>query len=183
MKFVTINAQDLSELPGEVIDYGKDRQLAHIPGYAATKAKLARYVSPSWQYDASAAVDRLFAMLDAAESGTTVWVDPRLKVTSRPSEYEFRIPGYIGLFKRDGMPAKTDLVIINADRPEHQEFRLYVFGVLERLEFQQLTNWTDGAILEAALKAMDLEVTDLSAGNSKEKDPIRKFPFGALFDF
>jgi hypothetical protein len=184
MKFVTLNAQhDLSSLPGEVIDYGKDRTLTHVPGYEATKAKLARYHAPSWQFDVVPAVDRLFAMLDAAESGITVWVDPRLKVIERPTELDFRIPGSVGLFKRDGMPAKTDLVIFNGDRAEHQEFKLYVLGILDRLEFQSLTNWTDGAILEGALKAMELEVTDLSMGNGKEKDPLKATVFGKFFDF
>ena len=82
----------------------------------------------------------------------------------------------------DGMPAKNDLVIINADDEIHQSFTGYLHGVLDSMEFQKLSYWTDGAILEAAAKSMDVKVTDLSLGHGKEKNPIMSTPFADYVD-
>jgi len=188
MRFVTLNAaHDLTALPGEVLNYGVSRKLEHIPGYVKLRGKFDGYHAPSWQFDIARACDRLYALLDAAETGVVVWIDPALRIVKTPPESAFTnalAGAYAALYRRNGMPAKTDVAIINADHIQHAAFKAYVLQVIDEQQFETLTYWTDGAILEACLKAFEgLRVADMSGEHGNDKEPIRRTALGEYFDF
>jgi hypothetical protein len=188
MKIVTINpSQDftssIDNLPGELCLY-TDKHLEHIQPLAKFLGKYGNYTAPSWQYDISQAARRIYAFIEAARGhkGLTVFIDPRFHVKHRMVEDTFRKElgrNYLGLFKRDGMPSKTDLYMVDGAYPEHEEFLEYLASILETETFKNLTYWTDGSLLdEAARRLPQLPVKNLSGVFGKEKEPLRLTALG-----
>jgi hypothetical protein len=71
------------------------------------------------------------------------------------------------------MPSKPDIYMVDGSFPEHQEFLEYMASIIETETFKGLSYWTDGALLDEAIKRFPaLSVKNLSDKFGKEKDPI-----------
>jgi len=192
MRIVTVNPGDrlissMDNLPGEMLVY-KREELERIQPLAKFLSKHSVYESPSWQYDILAAAGRLYPFIEAASEhkGLTVYIDPKFKVVKRMTEDTFRQElgrNYLGIFKRDGMPAKPDVVMVDGSYPEHKEFLEYVASLMESDLFKNLSYWTEGALLDEAVKRHpNLPVKNLSGQFSKEKEPLRCTPLGEYLE-
>lgn len=187
MRIVSVNsAFDPEMLPGKLFLYDEDK-LGQIQPLSRFKAKHAKYIHPSWQYDVVKSATRLFAFIDAARDykGLSVFIDPSLKIKERLTEDLFRRElgrNYIGLFKRDGLPSKPDIFMVDGEYPEHHEFMEFVASILEDEMYTGLSYWTEGAILDEAVKRYSFPVKNLSGVFGKEKDPIKMTAFAQYVD-
>lgn len=188
MKIITINPTEAflksSEcLAGKLVTYS-DKQLEHLQPLAKFVSRYSEYQAPSWQYDIVANAKRIYAFIEEAREykGLSVFIDPKFHVKQRTTEETFRKElgrNYVGLYKRDGMPSKPDVYMVDGEYPEHQEFLEYMASLLESDQFRNLTYWTDGALLDEATKRIpNLPVKNLSGTFGKEKDPIKHTPLG-----
>jgi hypothetical protein len=193
MRVITVEPSDkfmagLEFLPGELFFYGKDTPLEKVQPLQKFLSRHNRYEQPSWQYDLRKAAKRLYPVLEAAlgHRGLVVFIDPEFGFKKRITEDILRAElgrNYLGLYKRDGMPAKTDLYIMDGTNKDHDAYIDYVASILDSDAFQRLTHWTDGAILEDAAKQMDVKVKNLSGVFGKEKEPIRMTALAEYVDF
>lgn len=187
MRIISVNSQfDPEMLPGKLYIYD-EAQLGQLQPLNRFKSKYSKYVNPTWQYDVVKAATRLFAFIDAARDykGLSVFIDPTLKIKARLTEDLFRKElgrNYIGLFKRDGLPSKPDIFMVDGEYPEHTEFMEFVASILEDDMFTGLSYWTDGAILDEAIKRYTFPVKNLSGVFGKEKDPIKMTAFAQYVD-
>jgi hypothetical protein len=194
MRFVTIDPTDKflegeENIPGELFIYSeKHKPLSRLQAWNKFEIQYGKYQAPSWQFDIKTAARRLYPFLDAAREyeGLTVFIDPKIKVTKRLTEDFLRQElgrNYIGIFKRDGMPSKPDLYMVDGSYKEHDAFLEAIASILETGQFQGMSYWTDGAFLDEAIKRFDFPVRNLSGVFTKEKDPIRMTALAEYVDF